>query len=99
MDFVVIAHLPMVALEVIKTVPIGNNLAELLSNPFFVIFLSVFSIRLVCNSVISDGNAHNISPFQYSRFVESGVPPPINSPIPSNLSNLPFFWNLDLLSK
>jgi len=81
-----IEHSPIVALVVIRSVPSGNNLAELSSIPFLEIFLSVELINLEDCFVMSVGTAHNISPFQYSSLFESGVPPPTISPTCSN------FW-------
>ena len=74
----------MVALLVIKMLPTGNILAELLLNPNSDIHLPVDFIYLPLE-VISVGVAHSISALaQYSFILVSGVPPLITSTISLN---------------
>ena len=78
-----IAVFPIPAREVKRTVPLGNILAELFSNPSFVIFLWLELTTIW--SPISAGEYQLIFPFQYSSIFVLGVPPPIISEMSPSL--------------
>ena len=74
-DFLrIILLLPIVALVVSNIVFMGNNVAELFSSPFSVIFRSLLNKYLF--SPTSVGVNQFILPFQKSLFFVEGVPPP-----------------------
>ena len=71
-----IAIFPIPAREVNNIVlPPGNNLAELLFNPFIEIFLLLEFTNILLP--ISVGEYQFIFPFQYYFILVEGVPPPI----------------------